>query len=139
MRRPEEVLVFVRRGGEFLVLRRSASRGGYWHSVAGALEEGESYAEAAVRELREETGLEATPVDAERAFTYSMDEEPEWRKLAQPGVEEIAVRTFVVDAPPGWEPELDWEHDEHRWSTAEEAAELLFWPDVKQHFLAVAG
>ena len=139
MRRAEEVLVFVRRGDEFLVLHRPPDRGGYWHSVAGALEEGESYAEAAARELLEETGLEATPVDVDRPFAYSLDEEPEWRKVLQPGVEEIAVRTFVVDAPDGWEPALDWEHDEHRWCAAEEAAELLFWPDVKEHFRAIAG
>ena len=139
MRRPEEVLVFVRRGDEFLVLRRSPSRGGYWHSVAGALEEGESYEDAAARELLEETGLEATPVDAGRPFAYSMDEEPEWRKYFQPGVEEIAVRTFVVDAPAGWEPELDFEHDEHRWCEAGEALELLYWPDVKEQFRAVSG
>jgi ADP-ribose pyrophosphatase YjhB (NUDIX family) len=59
MRLPYEVFVFVRCQGEFLILRRSERQGGYWHCVAGAVEEGETYAEAAVRELREETGLAA--------------------------------------------------------------------------------
>ena len=139
MRRAEEVLVFVRRGDEFLVLRRAADRGGYWHSVAGALEPDESYADAAARELHEETGLEATPVDVGRPFTYPMREESEWRRRLQPGVDEIAVRAFVVEAPAGWEPTLDWEHDEYRWCPVDEAVELLYWPDVKELLRAVAG
>ena len=42
VRRPEEAFVFVRRGGEFLVLHRSPRQGAYWHGVAGALEAGET-------------------------------------------------------------------------------------------------
>jgi len=53
------VIVFVRRGDEVLVVHRSPAQGAYWHSVSGGVEDGETDAEAAVRELREETGLEA--------------------------------------------------------------------------------
>ena len=52
-----EVLVFVNRGDEALVLLR-APDDPYWHVVAGGVEEGETSAAAAVRELREETGLD---------------------------------------------------------------------------------
>ena len=128
MRRPEEVLVFVRRGEEFLVLRRSERQGGYWHSVAGALEEGESYADAAARELLEETGLRASPFDLRTRYAYKA--EP-WESHFEPGVAEIAVECFLADAPEGWEPELDWEHDEHRWCTREEAVVLLYWPEPR--------
>jgi hypothetical protein len=37
-RLPYEVLVFVRRRHEILVLHRSPRQGSYWHSVAGAVE-----------------------------------------------------------------------------------------------------
>ena len=55
MRTGRETGVFVRRGDRFLVLHRSQDR--YWHVVAGVVEEGETFAEAAARELYEETGL----------------------------------------------------------------------------------
>ena len=61
MRRPEEVFVFVRRGGEYLVLHRAPAGGSYWHGVAGALEPGEDYPEAARRELEEEPGWSRIP------------------------------------------------------------------------------
>src|SRR5205807_2173271 len=59
--RTQEVFVFVRRGDEFLVLHRSPENDAYWHGVAGGVEAGESFAAAAARELREETGLVAAP------------------------------------------------------------------------------
>ena len=108
-----ECKVMIRRGTEFLVLLRCEADGGYWHTVAGGVEEGETFAEAAVRELREETGLEA-PVEAlDAPFVY----------------EAVHVETFVAEAPADWEPTLDWEHDDHRWLPRDEAAELLYWPE----------
>ena len=62
------MIVFVRRGDEVLAVHRSPDQGGYWHSVAGGVEEGESYADAAVRELEEETGLVADVASLERTF-----------------------------------------------------------------------
>ncbi len=130
-RRPEEAFVFVRRGGEYLVLHRSERQGGYWHGVAGALEPGEDWQEAAARELREETGLVAEPLEVAGAYAYPVDEDPSYRDRFPPGTREIVVHTFVVEAPAGWEPELDWEHDGYRWCTLEEADELLHWPEPR--------
>ena len=112
--RTQEVLIVVRRGDEFLVVHRSPENDAYWHQIAGGVEDGETFAEAAVRELREETGLEAAvraarrPVPSTRASTSSRSSSRR---------------------PPDWEPTLDWEHDEYRWLPREEAAELLFWPE----------
>ena len=111
--RTQEVLIVVRRGGEFLVVHRSPANEAYWHQIAGGVEDGETFAEAAVRELREETGLEAGVEPLDRPFQY----------------EGVRVETFIVDAPAEWEPKLDWEHDEYRWLPREQAAELLFWPE----------
>lgn len=138
MRRPEEAFVFVRRGAEFLVLHRAPRGGAYWHSVAGALEEGEDYPEAAARELHEETGLVAEPVEIAGAYAYSIDEDPSYRDLFPPGTEEIRVRTFLVEAPAGWEPELDHEHDGYRWCAPGEAIALLHWPEPRQILLTLA-
>jgi lipoyl(octanoyl) transferase len=121
VRRLEEVFVLVRRAGEVLVLHRSERKGAYWHSVAGALEDGESWADAAARELEEEVGLVAKPAEVGAPYSYALDA----------GTPEILVHNFVVDAPAGWEPRLDWEHDEYRWCSREDAIRLLHWPEPK--------
>jgi dihydroneopterin triphosphate diphosphatase len=129
MRRPEEVFVFVRRGEEYLILHRSPKQGAYWHCVAGGLEEGESYAEGAARELREETHLDAALVDLGRSYDYVLEG---WEARYAPGAERIHVECFLAEAPADWEPSLDWEHDEYRWCRAGEAAALLFWPEPRE-------
>jgi 8-oxo-dGTP pyrophosphatase MutT (NUDIX family) len=111
--RTQEVLIVVRRADEFLVVHRSPENDAYWHQIAGGVEDGETFAEAAVRELREETGLEA-PVEAlDSPFVY----------------ETVHVETFLVEVPTDWEPTLDWEHDDYRWLPRDEAAALLYWPE----------
>jgi lipoyl(octanoyl) transferase len=135
MRRPHEVIVVVRRGAEFLVLQRAPERGGYWHLVAGGVEEGEPAAEAAARELLEEVGLEAPVVDLGRRFTYG--HEP-WEPV-EVRFDEVVVEAFLADAPAGWEPVLDEEHDDVRWCSAEEAEALLFWPEPRELVRAVAA
>ena len=139
MRRPEEVFILVRRGDEYLVVHRSPRQGSYWHCVAGALEPQESFAQAAARELREETGLLAEPTDVDRRFVYSLAEEPERLPDYEAGTTEIVVRSFLVEAPAGWEPELDWEHDDYRWCGVDDAVALLYWPEPAHVLREVAG
>jgi len=134
-RPPYEVFVFVRRGDEFLVLLRSEKQGGYWHCVAGGVEEGETYAEAAVRELREETGLDADLLDLSRPYDYALEE---WEARYERGADSIHVECFLAEAPEDWEPALDWEHDHYRWCRSDEAAELLFWPEPREVLRSLA-
>ena len=130
-RLPIEVFVVVRRGDEYLVVHRTPRAGAYWHGIAGGVEDGETPAEAAARELFEETGLAAAPVDLASRFAYSLAEEPEYRARF-PGVEEIVVHTFLVEVPVGWEPALNEEHDDYRWCSRDVAVDLLYWPEPKE-------
>jgi 8-oxo-dGTP pyrophosphatase MutT (NUDIX family) len=114
-------MVHVRRGDEFLVLHRVEAKGGYWHTVAGRVEPGESWLDAARRELLEETALAAEPREL-GAFSY------------EPAME---GRAFAAEAPAGWEPTLDWEHDAYRWLPLADAEALLEWPEPREMLHAV--
>lgn len=111
--RDHEVAIVVSRGREFLVLLRAPERGGYWHLPAGGVEEGESEAEAAARELAEETALRAGVHDLGLALGYDA---PDGR---------VRVGMFAAEAPSGWEPTLDEEHVAYRWCDEEGALALL--------------
>ena len=128
MRQPREAAVLIRRGDRYLVLHRTPDA--YWHVVAGIVEPGETFAEAARRELREETALDADLADlaAPQAYIVPAD----MAHLYAPGVGSVAVETFWVDVADGWEPVLNEEHDEYRWSTLDEALALLHWPEARE-------
>jgi 8-oxo-dGTP pyrophosphatase MutT (NUDIX family) len=118
-----EVLIHVRRGEEFLVAHRSPESGGYWHTIAGTVEPGETFDAAALRELAEETGLAATELQPLGEFAYTRES---WED--EPGLR-VHVEAFLIDVQPDWEPNLNEEHDDYRWLRRDEAAELLFWPE----------
>lgn len=131
-----EVAVFVTRksGSEVLIVHRSPEQGGYWHVVAGGVEPGEAVEEAAERELLEETGLIAKVIARVNVmYAYSLSEEPADRKsLYDPSIAKAEVTCFHVTAPDDWEPNLDWEHDGHRWCEPGEAFSALRWPDTAE-------
>ena len=132
MRGDQEIVVVVRRGPEFLVMRRAPDRLGYWCLVAGGLESGESPTEAAQRELFEEAGLTSPVRPLPVALSYSLrDDPPAIRARYAPGIETVTVHAFLVDAPVKWEPTLDAEHDRYEWCDLSEALELLFYETTK--------
>ncbi|APZ43389.1 dihydroneopterin triphosphate diphosphatase [Acidihalobacter ferrooxydans] len=81
-KRPESVLVVIATlAGEVLLLERREPRG-FWQSVTGSLEWGETAPAAAARELQEETGLVAVPEDC--AATQRFPIVPPWRTRYAP-------------------------------------------------------
>ena len=140
MRGDHEIIVVVRRDDELLVMRRAPERLGYWSLVSGGLEPDETSWHAAVRELREETGLEAQVHELPLSLSYSLlDDPPAIRARYAPGIERVTVHAFVTDAPAGWEPTLDAEHDLYRWCDLEAALELMKYDTARDALRAGAA
>lgn len=102
---------------EFLLLHRSGRDGSpFWQGVSGWIEADEPPHLAALRELREETGLEATELYSVNAVfdLYA------WRR----GTVE-AIVPFAARVPADGEPRLSEEHDEWRWASLPVALEMV--------------
>lgn len=85
-KRPESVLVLIyTAGGEVLLLERRQPAG-YWQSVTGSLEWGEGAAAAALREVREETGLDVAGRLVDCGYANRFDIIPAWRARYAPDV-----------------------------------------------------
>jgi dihydroneopterin triphosphate diphosphatase len=95
-KRPESVLVVVHtRSGEVLLLERITPPG-WWQSVTGSLEPGESPWQAAVRELHEETGLAADGL-VDLGVSQRFEIAPAWRHKFAPGVTENLEHAFAIE------------------------------------------
>ena len=98
---PVSVLVVVHTaGGEVLLLQRAA-RTEFWQSVTGSLDRAdEPPADAALRELREETGIAAAPAQLRRLnLSYTFEIYPRWRHRFAPGTTHNTEHAFSVRLP----------------------------------------
>jgi dATP pyrophosphohydrolase len=119
------VLVYAA-DGSVLLLRRSRPFD-FWQSVTGSLKRDETHAEAAVRELAEETGLqgkgELTFTGTSRAFTI----DPRWRDRYAPGVTENVEFEWHCRLPAKCDIAIDTlEHSECRWFPLDRAIEAVW-------------
>jgi dihydroneopterin triphosphate diphosphatase len=114
-RRPESVLVVVFSADGLVLLMERRSPSGWWQSVTGALEPGETPREAAVREVREETGLAARGlVDLGLRHTFAIA--PAWRHRYAANVTENLEHAFALRIPTAVEIILDRaEHVRYEW------------------------
>lgn len=135
MRKTREAAIFIHRAGRFLVFHRVSD--GIWNVAAGQIEDGESFADGAARELLEETGLVAPLAELGPPVRYEVEER--FRHLYASGEYSVTVQSFSAEAADGWHPSLNHEHDDYRWCSLDEALELLHWPEVKDGVRALAA
>ena len=103
---------------EIVVGRRKRERDGYvWSLPKGTPEEGETREETALREVREESGLEVRILSYFDAISYSFVRTGE--RI------EKTVHYYIMEAIGGSFEQYDKEFDELRWVPMDEAVRLL--------------
>lgn len=127
-KQPVSVLVVIHTAALDVLLLERAAHPGFWQSVTGSREGGETLSETARREVFEETGIATSSgVLSDWQMTNTFEIFAEWRHRYAPGVShnvehvfslQLAERPSIVTAP-----------DEHRdwlWLPWRDAAERCF-------------
>lgn len=110
-----------------------ADKAGYWQSVTGSLEGDETPSQAAVREVLEETGLDALQYDLQDWQVSNVYEiYLHWRHRYAPGVTENREHLFGLTLPAALPIKLaPDEHVRYEWVDWREAAKRVFsWTNV---------
>jgi dATP pyrophosphohydrolase len=126
---PVTTLVLVHTPDLRVLLLERADYPGYWQSVTGSQEPGETLEDTAVRELREETGIDAGAfgglVDCQQQNVYEIF--PRWRHRYPPGTSHNTEHVFALEVPEPVAVTLNpREHLGHLWLPWNEAAAKCF-------------
>jgi len=126
---PISTLVLVHTPDLRVLLLERADYPGFWQSVTGSQEPGETLGETAVRELREETGIDAGAfggvVDWQLTNEYAIF--PRWRHRYPAGTTHNTEHVFALEVPEPVAVVLNpREHLGHLWLPCNEAAPKCF-------------
>jgi dATP pyrophosphohydrolase len=125
---PVSTLVVIHTTALEVLLLERADRPGYWQSVTGGQHEGEALRDTAIREVGEETGIDAS---AYRLSEWNLQNVfeiyPVWRHRYAPGVTHNTEHVFSLELPvPAAVRVAPREHLAAEWLPWQEAAERCF-------------
>ena len=131
---PVSTLVVIHTNALEVLLLERADHPGFWQSVTGSRHEGESLRDTAVREVREETGLEAARYELTDWNLQNVYEiYPVWRHRYAPGVTHNTEHVFGLRVPEALPVRVaPREHLAAAWVPWQQAAERVFsWSNRK--------
>lgn len=124
-KRPESILVVIATGAGAVLMLRRTRPADFWQSVTGSLRRGESPRQAALRELHEETGIQAGIALLDLHHCVEFPILPAWRHRYAPWHRVNREHWFALWLPGRRlirrNPE---EHSEHCWLPWPRAARL---------------
>ena len=125
---PVSVLVVIYTRRLQVLLLERADHPGYWQSVTGSQDDGETLEQTAVREVREETGLDASAyVLSDWRLRNEYEIFPEWRWRYAPGVTHNTEHVFGLEVPAAVDVRIaPREHLSFVWLPWAEAAQRCF-------------
>ncbi len=127
LRRPESILLVVHSGDRQVLLLKRIAPFAFWQSITGSLDPGESPREAAARELREETGIDAADqlVDTGRSRVFTID--PRWLDRYPEGVTRNVEYEWRLELPVAGPITIDpGEHSEFQWLSVDDAIDKVW-------------
>ncbi len=138
---PRSTLIVIYNERMEVLLIERADRPGYWQSVTGSQDEGESLLETATREVMEETGIEVSRhalTDWQIENVYEIY--PIWRHRYAPGVTHNTEHVFGLRVQGRVAVSLSaHEHLQYVWLPVELAAPLCFSPTNRDAILSLTG
>jgi len=138
---PVSTLVVIHTRDLDVLLLERADHPGYWQSVTGSQDEGETLRQTAIREVGEETGLDAsahTLADWNKQNIYEIF--PIWRHRYAPGVTHNTEHVFGLTVPRDANIRLaPREHLGFQWLPFEQAAEKCFSWTNREAILELPG
>ncbi len=136
---PRSTMVVIYNNMAEVLLIERADHPGYWQSVTGSQDEGETLMETAVREVKEETGIDALRhqlTDWQKQNVYEIY--PIWRHRYAPGVTHNTEHVFGLlvtgRVPITLSPR---EHLQYVWLPVDKAAPLCFSWSNREAILAL--
>lgn len=130
---PISALVLIHTSDLQVLIMERTDKAGFWQSVTGSIEAGETPYDAAIREVKEETGLNASAYDFQDWQVSNVYEiYPHWRHRYAPGTVENEEHLFGLCLPSTLPVTLaPDEHVRYEWVDWREAAQRVFsWTNV---------
>ncbi|WP_283744897.1 dihydroneopterin triphosphate diphosphatase [Sideroxydans sp. CL21] len=136
-KQPISVLIVIHTSALDVLLMERADYPGYWQSVTGSRDDEETLRETAIREVKEETGLDAARyvlTDWQEQNVYEIY--PRWAHRYAPGTTHNTEHVFGLQLPQQVAVQLSpREHLNYQWLPWDVAADKVFSPSNRAAIL----